>query len=594
MEGVVPVNRESILQTIRPLLRWWWLIAAAALVAASTAYLYVRSRPDIYASHSTVMVGSALRSLNPDTAQMQMGAYLASNYAQMAKRSTLQDAAKTALNMQWLPDYEVDVEPDSPMIEVTVYDNEPQRAQAVANELVHQIILLGPGGATAENRNRFAATQLDKMEQDISSTEDEIAKRQDGLAKATSARQIVSLESEISALDNKLTSLRDSYTALLSSTREGAVNAINVVEAASLPSAPESSNRYLLILLAAALGAALAIGGAYLLDFMDDSISGQDEVEEMLHLTPLATIPEIEGSNAEGEEASRLVMYSDPHSAAAEAFRVLRTNVLFAGVDSPIAMLMVTSPAPGEGKSTVTANLAVAMAQAGKRVILVDADMRRPTQHKVFGLRNNSGLSTALLADERAVASAIQKTTIPGLAVLTTGPLPPNPADLVGSSRMGSLLDILKEMSDIVILDTPPTNAVTDAAVLASKADGVLLVLRAGYSGTRQAQLAATGLGHAKTRVLGVVLNGASRTSNAYQYYRGSGSYGAYGTYGMSKQKTPGPQGPPGPQSTTAPNAITRSQMRSPNGSSNGHSNGNGKSGSQGSSSSSATKKKAR
>jgi non-specific protein-tyrosine kinase len=509
-------------------MRWWWLILASAIVAGATSLLYVRMRPDIYQSHATLVVGSAMQNPNPDNMSLQMGAYLARSYAQMAMRSTVKNATMDALQMEWLPEYIVEANPYSQMIELTVTDNDPVRAQIVATELVHQLVQMSPGGADAESRSRFAQEQLTKMESDISATEDEIVNRRDELGQATSARQIVSLEGEVAALETKLSSLRSNYVGLLSSTRDGAVNAINVLEAPDLPDRPEESSGILLVLLAAVMGGILATGGAYLLDFLDDSIAVPDQAEESLGLPMLGTVPVMSGANG-GSPGHLLVMQSDPHTVAAEAFRVLRANVLFASVDTRVQMLQLTSPSPGDGKSSVSANLAIAMAQAGKRVILVDGDLRRPEQHRLFGLRNNHGITSAIIGDEHALAAALQPTAIPGLSVLTSGPLPPNPAELLGSRRMAALLETLKGLCDLLIVDSPPVSAVADTAVLASQADAVILVMWAGRTSRQQARYAINALRNARARVLGVVLNGVSRASSGYPFYHAVERYAEYG-----------------------------------------------------------------
>ena len=522
------MNRETLGQTLKPLARWWWLILAAAIVAGATSLFYVRMRPDIYQSHATLVVGSALRNPNPDNMSLQMGAYLARTYAEMAQRSTMQDATKAALKMEWLPEYAVLSSPDSQLIEVTVTDSDPARAQVVATELVHQLVQMSPGGADAESRNRFAQEQLSKMEADISSTEAEIASRRDELGQATSARQIVSLEGEVAALEAKLGSLRANYVGLLGSTRDGATNAINVLEAPDLPVLPEESSGIVLVLLATIMGAVLATAGAYLLDFLDDSITLPDQAEEALGVALLGTVPQM--TAAEGATPGHmLIMRTDPYTVAAEAFRVLRANVLFASVDTPVHAIQVTSPSPGDGKSSIAANLAIAMAQAGKRVILIDGDLRRPAQHRLFGLRNNSGVTSALIGDEHAVASALQSTGVPGLSVMTSGPLPPNPAELLGSRRMAALIETLKGISDLLIIDSPPISAVADTAVLASQADGVVLVLWAGRTNRQQGRYAIAALNNAHARVLGVVLNGVTRATSGYPFYHAVERYAEYG-----------------------------------------------------------------
>jgi non-specific protein-tyrosine kinase len=205
---------------------------------------------------------------------------------------------------------------------------------------------------------------------------------------------------------------------------------------------------------------------------------------------------------------SALVTLRDPSSMAAEAYRTLRTNIQFSSLDKPIQTLLATSTAPDEGKSTTLANLAVTIAQAEQRVILVDCDLRRPSVHTLFGVPNEQGLTTAILAQVEGPLP-LQATSVPGLSLLTSGPLPPRPADLLGSRRMEQLIARLRNEADMVLFDTPPVVAVTDAAVLATRVDGVLLVLQAGQTRRDRAREARQKLEKVKANIIGVVLNNA-------------------------------------------------------------------------------------
>lgn len=212
-----------------------------------------------------------------------------------------------------------------------------------------------------------------------------------------------------------------------------------------------------------------------------------------------------------------LVALHNQRSPAAEAYRTLRTNIQFSSLDKPLHTLLATSTAPDEGKSTTLANLAVTMAQAEQRVILVDCDLRRPTLHTLFKLPNDSGLTSMILAnDERVVP--LQATDVPGLRVLTSGPLPPSPADILGSRRMETVIERLRAEADVVLFDTPPVIAVTDAAVLATRVDGVLLVLKSGYTTRDRARQAKQVLERVKANIVGVVLNNAE-IEQGYGYY---------------------------------------------------------------------------
>ncbi|MCX7789208.1 MAG: CpsD/CapB family tyrosine-protein kinase [Chloroflexaceae bacterium] len=218
-----------------------------------------------------------------------------------------------------------------------------------------------------------------------------------------------------------------------------------------------------------------------------------------------------------GTAAERaLITLRDPSSAAAEAYRTLRTNILFSSLDRPLHTLVITSTGPDEGKSTTLANLAVTMAQAEQRVLMVDCDLRRPSLHALFGVPNDRGLTSALLEQSEGPLP-IQETGVAGLRLLASGPLPPRPADLLGSRRMGALIERLRAEADMVLFDTPPVVAVTDAAVLAPRVDGVLLVLQAGHTRRDRAREARQMLEKVKANIIGVVLNG-SRLERGYSY----------------------------------------------------------------------------
>jgi|SRR6185369_6169322 len=205
---------------------------------------------------------------------------------------------------------------------------------------------------------------------------------------------------------------------------------------------------------------------------------------------------------------SQLITLSDPRSPMAEAFRTLRTNLMFSSLDHPLSTLLVTSAAPEEGKSTTLANLAVALAQGGRKVILVDCDLRHPRQHEIFGLPAEPGLSNMIL--DKSDAAPLAATGVENLLLLPAGTLPPNPADLLGSRRMEDIIAGLKAAADIVLFDAPPVIAVTDAALLASRLDGALLVVSAGQTRREHALQAKALLEKIHVRLLGTVLTNAT------------------------------------------------------------------------------------
>jgi len=214
-----------------------------------------------------------------------------------------------------------------------------------------------------------------------------------------------------------------------------------------------------------------------------------------------------------------VITKSDPKSPISEQYRTIRTNILFSSVDKEMKSFLVTSSAPSEGKSTTASNLAVVFAQQNKKVLLVDADLRKPTMHYTFQLINASGLTT-VLSQQAELSNVAHPTDVPNLFVLSSGPIPPNPAELLSSQAMGDFLEAAYEKYDLVIFDTPPVLAVTDAQVLANKCDGTILVVNSGNTEIEAAQKAKELLQSAKGKLIGVVLNNRKlKESNHYYYY---------------------------------------------------------------------------
>ena len=293
-----------------------------------------------------------------------------------------------------------------------------------------------------------------------------------------------------------------------------------VVEPATQPLKPAGNPLLRSTLLAAVVGAMGAVGVAFLLEYLDDTIKTPDDVSQTLGLTTLSTI----GRLAKGEE--ELVVIAQPFSPVAEAFRVLCTNVRFSSVGKPLRTFLVTSPGPLEGKSITIANLAVAMAKAGLRVVAVDADLRRPRLSQLFSLdpreqitgeRSRWGLSGVLL--EGRTDGMLHPAQVEGLRVLPSGELPPNPAEMVGSQRMQKLLHELAQGVDAVLVDSPPVLPVADAMALAQAVDGVLLVLEAGKTRRQAARHAVQSLHQVGASLVGVVLNAVPTHRGSYYYY---------------------------------------------------------------------------
>lgn len=226
----------------------------------------------------------------------------------------------------------------------------------------------------------------------------------------------------------------------------------------------------------------------------------------------------------------KVITISNPKSPVSEAFRTLRTNIQFANVDSVVKCILLTSAGPGEGKSSTVANLAITMAQTGKNVLILDADLRNPTQHKIFKISNLDGLSNTLV-EEVPVLSYVKHVAQEGLDVLTGGPIPPNPAEMLGSKRMKQILMEASAAYDIVLIDSPPTIAVTDSSILAQIADGVVLVLASGEVSRDYALRAKEQLEKVGAKILGTILNKVDMHTKEHYYY-----YYYYGEQGNGKK----------------------------------------------------------
>ena len=299
-------------------------------------------------------------------------------------------------------------------------------------------------------------------------------------------------------------------------------NTPNVVQIqpANIPEKPIRPRVLVNTALAGVVGLMLAVGFVFLKEYLDDTLKTPEEIKDVLGLTTIGYIAQMKYDDESKEE---LYVARQPRSPVSEAFRTLRTNLEFAGVDEPIRTILVTSPGPGEGKTTISANLAAIIAQGGKHVVLVDADLRRPRIHRVLGIPNRVGLSDVFRGHLDLKSAIHSFDGSEGMSVITSGSLPPNPSELLGSAKMIQILDELKEQTDVVVIDCPPS-LVADAQVLAAKVDAVLLVVYPGHTHIDSAKATLEQLGRANAKVAGAVLNRIPRERgyyySGYQYYR--------------------------------------------------------------------------
>lgn len=517
----------EIKEIISPLLKWWWLLLASTLVAAVSSYLAVSQQPSIFVAETTLMIGSAIEDPNPSGNQLWLGQQLATTYADIAGREPVRQATMEMLGLTWLPKYNVRPLNNTQLMVISVEDTDPVRVMAVANELAHQLILKSPTNSQDNlERQAFINQQLDDLQVKIQDTQDDITDKQDELTNMVSARQIADAQNQIAAFQTKLNTLQSNYASLLSNTQQGALNTLTVIEPASVPSKPVGPDIPMTVLSSLAIGFVLAAAAAYLLEYLDNSIKGPEDVKKLSNLPTLAGIAHISGERYR----DKLITVKHPRSPISEAYRSLRTNIQFSTIDHPNrAVLLVTSPSPTEGKSVTIANLGVVLAQAGHKTLIIDADLRRPVQHRIFQLSNKHGITDFLLeVNEEEIQDqmqsllswCVQKTDVDGLHVITSGALPPNPSELLGSEKMKKTLSSLSRIYNYILLDSPPGLVVTDAAVLSAQADGVILVLNADSTTKNQLQQIVgqfDGI-NKKSGLLGVVLNDLTHKRDGYYY----------------------------------------------------------------------------
>ncbi len=524
---------DDLRRYLAMLRQWLWLLVLATVLAGAAAYITsIRTTP-VYQAATSLLIDEAPTRSTSDYAALLTSERLTSTYSELLTKSPVLNRVVARLDLNLSVSSlqgMISVQPvrDTQLIDVRVEDTNPQRAAAIANVLVEEFI--------AENQalqaQRYAASkqaleeQLVAVDQQIQETAASIA----GLSAEDTA--------ERDRLETTQAQYRQTYAGLLQSYEQVRVaeaqSTPNVVqvEPATPPTRPIRPRVLQNTALASVVGLVLAVGVIFLVEALDDTVKGPDDVTRHLGIPVLGLIARAEFTD-EGPIAA-----AQPRSPVAEAFRALRTNIQYASVDYPLQSLLITSPSPKDGKTTVSANLSVALAQSGRQVALVDADLRRPAIHKRLRLSNRKGLSDIFVQPSPYPDGAMRETAIPGLSVMTSGSLPPNPAELIGSERMLGLLRHLQQQADVVVIDSPPVMAVTDAAVLAPRVDGVLLVVRPGTTKLGASKQAVEQLRRGGANILGVVLNDVELKRGRYNYYYKGYYYAYYNQYNdPSKRK---------------------------------------------------------
>ncbi len=501
----------EIRQVLDPLFKWWKLILVACLLAAISSFVVVAQQPPIYQTRAALVIGRAVYELNPSGGEIGLASQLASYYADIAMREVVRDATMKALHLTWLPEYTALVVPNSQIIEITVTDADPLRAQVVANELANQLIKQSPSNPDLQEQKRqdFIAGQLTLLETQIAETIDEISQKEAELGSLNSAREISQAQADLTTLRQKLTTLQSNYATLLNSSTGRASNSLSLLEPAALPLKPIGPNRLMFVLVSMTIALVISGGAAYLIEYLDDTLQTPETINRLLKYPVIGYISEMDDEMAKGT-----VVLERPASLVAEAFRALKINLEYPNTNVGLKCLLIASVSKTEGKSVVASNLALSMALSGKKVILVDADLRRPSLHKYLELPNEVGLSN-VLQGEVTLDQAVLQTHTQCFQVLTAGSTVFNPVDYLDSEKMDQLLRELSNRWDFVVVDGPPI-LVTDTSVLASKVETLLIVVGYGQTRKSQAVLAMKQLERVGANIVGVVLNKIPQSNQDY------------------------------------------------------------------------------
>lgn len=510
--------------------KWLWFIFFAALIAGGTAFLISKRLTPIYQASTELLIDQAPDSRISEYTAILTSERLSRTYSQMVvTRNVLEEVIKQLdLDIAYKDLVEsVEAEPvtDTQLILLQVENSDPYRAAQITNEIVNVFIDYNQD----LQRARYAAS-IDNLEAQLQELQQEIQSTNDKLASLDNSSQH---NEERDHLEANLTQSRQAYISLLGNYEEiralAAQSTSEIVQlGAALP--PEQPIRPRVLLnttLATIFGLILATSAVLIREVLDDMVKTPEEISKTHGLPILGLV----AKHSAG--VTNPIAITQPLSPIVEAIRTLRTNIQFNGEGNLIATLLVTSESEGTGKTTLVSNLSVVMAQGDRRVILIDADLRRPMIHKILNLPNQRGLCEAITESNVNIEDLLNQTDVDGLSVLTSGGNLSNPSELLSSGKMYSLLDKLKNLADIIVIDSPPVLAVTDAMILSKIADATLLVIKPDHTRRLSLKRAIDQLQQVGANIIGVVLNdiqinrlSSYFSSGYYDFYRNNYRYG--------------------------------------------------------------------
>jgi succinoglycan biosynthesis transport protein ExoP len=523
-------NSESfdLVKYVVLLWHWAWLIILVVVIAGGAAYFVSKMIPPVYQAKTTVMVNMASSNNAIDYSTLMLSSQLTQTYSQMITKLPVLNEVAKRLGMTEVDPKSIIAKPvtNTQLITILAESTDPVQAANTAN----MVVTVFADQVQSMQTTRFSASEQ-SLQAQMTEIDNKINIANTQLSSTTDQTESVRLETMITNLSQTYASLLQSYEQVRLAEAQTLSNIVQI-EPATIPIEPVRPSTILNVALAALVSAVLTGGLIIGVDLVNDTVKTPAEITEKLGLPVLGVISHYKSI------AGIPVTESQPLSPVSEAFRTLRTNVKYAGagLEKPLYSIMVTSALPGEGKTDVLVNLGVVLAQNGLRVLLVDADLRRPAIHRRLGLDNLVGLSQAFVHPELGMDYSFQPTRISGLSAITSGDSPPNPSELLGSQTMGSILEGLKSQYDIVLVDTPPALAVTDAAAMLPYVEGVLLVVRPGSTHLAPLRRLVDQFNQMDNKLMGVVLNDINLRSSSYGfYYQHHKYYNHYGNKDGSK-----------------------------------------------------------
>jgi capsular exopolysaccharide synthesis family protein len=477
----------EIRKYLRLIKQWWWLLVVATVVPTVVSYYFVSKQPDFYQAKVTLMVGTSLQSANPDPRLMDTSSALAAAYRQLVTYDPITEAVVERLGLERSPGQLASqistwIYPEAQLLEIRVVDSHPRAAALIANALAEELIARTPAADEVQRVEAdFTRQQMDDLRARIEKVQADIQKLSASMFDLTSAAEIQDAQEQLDGLRSIESMYQSTYAQLLGSYIGGSPNILRIFDPAVEPRRPMGRKTLPVVAIAGAAGFGLALAAVFLIEYLDDSVRWEGETKQTLLEMPVL------GAIAKMRDGKRSIVDAvDPESPSAEMVRTLRTNIFLTAGGQALETLLVTSPTARAGKTFVVAQLGLAIAAGGRRVIMVDADLRKPTLHELFDRPNIFGLSELLAGDAPLGDSdwprGVQETGVENLYLLSAGRPPLDPGWLLISPRLGELLDALKEQADVILMDSAPGLAAPDALVLASAADGTLMVVGAGIT----------------------------------------------------------------------------------------------------------------